>query len=53
MFRDITENMVSLSRNYFGYFLNYNIISNKCKSVSGGFHLKSLIYDCSSIDNEG
>lgn len=37
MFRDITQNMVGLSRNYFGYFLNYNIISNKCKSVAADF----------------
>jgi hypothetical protein len=37
MFRDITEHMVGLSRNYFGYFLNYKIISNKCKSVAADF----------------
>ena len=48
MSTNVTDDMIDLQMNCFGYFLNSSIILNKC----GKFHLKSRIYSCSSTDNE-
>ncbi len=33
MFTNVTDDMIDLQRNYFGYFLNSSIILNKCKQL--------------------
>ena len=52
MFRDITDNMIGLSKELFWLFPKLQYYFKQMQISCGGFHLKSLIYNCSSIDNE-
>ena len=52
MFRDITENMVRFVKELFWLFPKLQHYFKQMQISFGGFHLKSLIYNCSSIDNE-